>query len=162
MHRSRERRSLKTLTTMISVTGHKEIDEVLKHLPSALQDSVVSSAHLKAAKITVEREKLLAPEGPTGNLVDSIGATRTPFKKANRIGEVIVGPRRKGRFKGFAGHLVEYGTRKRNKSGPNRGVMPRHPFAKPAFEQTRNAIKDSIKGNLSKIVIKAMKRYAPK
>lgn len=148
----------------VVLTGKKELDELLKQLPKEMSNhDALGKAHLQSAKILVEKEKLLAPEGPTGNLVDSIGATRTPFKKANAIGEVIVGPRRKGRFKGFAGHLVEYGTRKRkNKNGANRGIMPKKPFAKPAFDQTRNEIKNSIKGNLSKIVVKALKRYAPK
>lgn len=145
--------------TMISVTGYKEIDEVLKHLPSALQDSVVSSAHLKAAKITVEREKLLAPEGPTGNLVDSIGAVKIG-KKGTNVGEVWVGPRRKGGKKGFAGHLVEFGTRpRRNKKGANRGVMPKHPFAKPAFDQTHQQVQGVIATELGKSVVRTMKKY---
>lgn len=148
----------------VVLTGKKELDNLLKQLPKEMSNhDALGKAHLQSAKILVEKEKLLAPEGPRGNLVDSIGAVRTPFKKANRIGEVVAGPRRKGRFKGFAGHLVEYGTRKRkNKSGANRGVMPKKPFAAPAFQQTQNDIKNSIKVNLSKIVIKAMKRYAPK
>lgn len=152
------------MSVKVLFTGKKELDELLKQLPKEMSNhDALGKAHLQSAKILVEKEKLLAPEGPTGNLVDSIGAVRTPFKKANRVGEVVVGPRRKGRFKGFAGHLVEYGTRKRkNKSGANRGIMPMKKFAKPAFEQTRNSVKDSIKGNLSKIVVKALKRYSPK
>jgi len=148
----------------VLLTGKKELDILLKQLPKEVgSHEALGKAHLQSAKILVEKEKLLAPEGPTGNLVDSIGATRTAIKKAKRIGEVIVGPRRRGRYKGFAGHLVEYGTvRRETKSGSNRGIMPKKPFAKPAFEQTRTQIKDSIKVNLSKIVVKALKRYAPK
>ena len=150
--------------TKAVLTGKKELDDLLKQLPKEMSNhDALGKAHLQSAKILIEKEKLLAPEGPTGNLVDSIGAVRTPFKKANRIGEVVVGPRRKGRFKGFSGHLVEYGTRKRkNKSGANRGTMPKKPFARPAFEQTKTPLKESVKVNLKKIVVKALKRYAPR
>ena len=150
--------------TKAVLTGKKELDDLLKQLPKEMSNhDALGKAHLQSAKILVEKEKLLAPEGPTGNLVDSIGSVRTPFKKANGIGEVVVGPRRKGRFKGFAGHLVEYGTKRRkNKKGANRGTMLKKPFARPAFEQTKTSLKDSVKVNLKKIVVKALKRYAPK
>lgn len=144
---------------MIRYTGYKEIDNVLKHLPDAVQDSVVGSANMRAAKVSVEKEKLLAPEGPTGNLVDSIGAVRRG-KKGNVIGEVWVGPRRKGRYKGFAGHLVEFGTRKRRtKKGANRGVMPMKKYAKPAWEATKGSMEGIIKTELSKSVVRTMKKY---
>lgn len=113
-----------------------------------------------AAKPLVEKEKLLAPEGPTGNLVDSIGAVRTSINKANALGEVRVGPRRKGGYKGFAGHLVEYGTKRRtNKRGANRGIMPKDPFAKPAFDATKGQIESIITQSVGKVMIRTMKRY---
>lgn len=144
---------------MITITGYKEIDEVLRKLPSALQESTVASANMKAAKPVVEREKLLAPEGPTGNLVDSIGAVRRG-KKGTEVGEVWVGPRRRGGKKGFAGHLVEYGTRRRrNRNGANRGIMPKKPFAKPAFNMTKGTMRGIIAVELGKSVVRTMKRY---
>lgn len=151
--------------TKITLTGKKELDILLKQLPKEITaNDALGKAHLQAAKILVEKEKLTAPEGPTGNLVDSIGATRTSVKKQTRLGQVIVGPRRKGRYKGFAGHLVEYGTKRRKtkKTKANRGVMPKHPFAAPSFEATRTPMKEAIRVNLSKIVVKALIRYAPK
>lgn len=145
---------------MISITGAKEIDDLLKALPQAVTHSILGSAHLAAAKPLIEKEKLLAPEGPTGNLVDSIGAYKTSLKKAADLGEVRVGPRRKGGYKGFAGHLVEFGTRSRStKKGANRGIMPKHPFAKPAFEATKGEIEKSIAVNIGKSVLRTMKRY---
>jgi HK97 gp10 family phage protein len=143
----------------IILKGDKEIRNALKHLPDVVQHRVLSAANFAAAKPLVEKEKLLAPEGPTGNLVDSIGAVKTSLAKASKLGEVIVGPRRRG-YKGFAGHLVEYGTRRRKtKSGANRGVMPKKPFARPAFQATRGQVESSIAGQLSKAFTRTMKRY---
>src|ERR1700754_827425 len=99
------------MNVRLSVTGVKEIDKVLKAWPKELSHSALGAAHLAAAKPLIEKEKLMAPEGPNGNLVDSIGGIKTPIKKAQVIGEVSVGPRRTGRFKGNHGHLVEFGTK---------------------------------------------------
>jgi HK97 gp10 family phage protein len=143
----------------ITITGVKEIDRVLRNLPKELSHQIVGAANMAAAKPLVIKEKLLAPEGPTGNLVDSIGAVKTPMKKANSVGEVVVGPRRNGGHKGFAGHLVEYGTKRRQtKKGANRGIMPKDPFAEPAFEQTKDAVEQSIRVQLGKKLISRMKK----
>lgn len=148
------------MNAQITITGLKQIDDVIKNLPSAFQHSVIGSANYRASKQLVEKEKLLAPEGPTGNLVDSIGAVRTSRAKATSLGEVVVGPRRKGGYKGYAGHLVEYGTKRRtNKNGANRGVMPKKPFAAPAFRATQSQIESSIATELAKSVVRTMKRY---
>jgi HK97 gp10 family phage protein len=145
---------------MIKVTGVAEIDKVLKELPKQMNHSILGAAHAAAAKPLVEKAKLLAPEGPTGNLVDSIGVVKTTFKKANSVGEVKVGPRRRGGHKGFAGHLVEYGTRKRQtKKGANRGTMKAKPFMKPAFQATKGVVENDISNQVAKVVIRTMKKY---
>jgi HK97 gp10 family phage protein len=144
----------------VSLTGAKDIDNLLQQMPKALTHKVLSDAHVKAAKPLVEKEKLLAPEGPTGHLVDSIGAVRSSFKRANTVGEVKVGPRR-GRFKGNHGHLVEFGTRKRQtEGGANRGIMPKKPFAEPAFNTTKGQIEGSIARSIGQVMVRTMKRYA--
>lgn len=144
----------------VSLTGAKEIDDLLKALPKQLTHQVLGAAHVAAAKPLVEREKLLAPEGPTGNLVDSIGAVRTSFKRADTVGEVKVGPRRTGRYKGFAGHLVEFGTRRRtNRRGANRGVMPKRPFAAPAFRMEAQNVQRLIGVSVGKVMLRTMRRY---
>ena len=150
----------------ISLTGAKEIDLVLKNLPDAVSHKVLSAAHAAAAKPLVQREQLLAPEGPTGNLVDSIGVIRTTLSKAGEIGEVKVGPRKGGRYKGYAGHLVEYGTNQRRTKGrgkykkaANRGVMRAKPFAQPAFNQTKGEVEKRIGTEVAKSLNRTMKRY---
>lgn len=137
---------------MIKVLGDKEIKAALKGMGQVMSHKVIGSANLSAAKPLIEREKLLAPEGPTGNLVDSIGGIRVSLKKSSVVGEVNVGPRRGGKNRGYAAHLVEYGTVKRRlkSNGANRGVMPKKPFAKPAFEQTQDQVEKRIASELSK------------
>lgn len=145
---------------MISVTGVAEIDKVLRELPKQMTHTILGAAHAAAAKPLVTKAKLLAPEGPTGNLVDSIGATKTNIKKANKLGEVRVGPRRKGGLKGFHGHFVEYGTRRRRtKKGANRGVMPAKPFMKPSYHATKNEVERQIAVSIGKVMVRTMRRY---
>ena len=145
---------------MISVTGVAEIDKVLKELPKQMTHTILGAAHAAAAKPLVTKAKLLAPEGPTGNLVDSIGVSKTNIKKADKLGEVRVGPRKKGGYKGFAGHLVEYGTRKRRtRKGVNRGLMKPKPFMKPAHQQTKNEVEKGIAVNIGKVMVRTMRRY---
>lgn len=147
------------MNVRLSVTGVKEIDSVLKGMPLLLTHQVLGSAHLAAAKPLIEKEKLLAPEGPTGNLVDSIGAIKTPFKKANSVGEVSVGPRRSRRYKGHVGHLVEFGTKPRKtKKGAYRGIMPKKPFAEPAFRVTQSMVVGNISEQVGRKLYSFMKR----
>jgi HK97 gp10 family phage protein len=144
------------------LTGVKEIDNCLNAMSAEMQDKTLQSAAAAAAKPLVTKEKLLAPEGPTGNLVDSIGIVKGGFSQVSSgkrdIGSVIVGPRR-GRFKGNAAHLVEYGTKKRkNKTGANRGVMPKEPFAATAFEATKSEVLGGYREEVGKALIRVMKR----
>lgn len=143
----------------VKLTGFKEIDNVLKGMPAQLSHKVLQAANMAAAKPLIEAEKLGAPEGPTGNLVDSIGAVKTSVSRAKSIGEIQVGPRRSGRFKGHAGHLVEYGTKRRtNRNGANRGAMPARPFALPAFEKTKNIVLGMINTEIGRKLYAFMKR----
>jgi hypothetical protein len=131
----------------LSLTGYEEIDSVLRGLPKLYTHRVMQAAHAEAAKPMLYKEHLLTPVGKTGKLAESEGIVKTPFSKAAVIGEIQLGPRR-GRFGGSHGHLVEFGTGPRSFNGANRGVMPRKPYAKPAFEQTN----DEVKSRISKAV----------
>lgn len=145
---------------MISITGLDAIDKVLKALPETVQNSVLASAHYMAAKPLVAAEKSLAPVGATRNLVDSIGAYKTGRKKQTSLGEVIVGPGRKRGKKGYHAHFPEFGTKpRRTKSGANRGIMPKKPYAKPAFERTKGQIESTIANEIGKSMVRTMKKY---
>lgn len=142
----------------VRLTGVQEIDRVLKGLPKQINHRVLQAAHAGAVKKTVDAAKLLAPEGPTGHTIDSIGVTKPSFSKATEMGIVEAGPRR-GRFKGNIAHLIEYGTRSRtNKRGANRGVMPKKPFMLPAWEKTKSAVLASINTNIGQALWRFMKR----
>lgn len=146
----------------ISVSGVQQIDEVLRGLPLQVTHQVLQAAHFDAAKPLVEKAKLLAPEGATGGLVDSIGTVKQGLKKSSEVGEVLTGPRR-GKYKGHAGHLVEKGTKARkNAKGANRGVMPKHPFMQPAFEATKNEVLGRIKESVGKKLFDFMSRTIKK
>lgn len=145
---------------MIRLTGHKEIDAVLNGLPDVVNDKLSRVAHTRGAKLTVDRAKLLAPEGPTGNLVDSIGTIATGAKSQRALGETFTGPRRKAGYKGFAGHLVEFGTkmRKTKKSGANRGKMTKKPFMEPAWNQTKDKVELAVADELGKALTRFMRK----
>lgn len=153
----------------VNFTGKKEIDELLKKLPEAVSDKVLKSAHTQAAKLVVNKAKLLAPEGLTGNLIDSIGVV-SKVKGAQKSvrtpkGAVAAGPRRgKGKnLQGHHAHLVEYGTvTRQQKNGKVTGVMPAKPFMKPAWESTKDQVKESIREEVGKSTIKTMKRTIKK
>lgn len=142
----------------VKLTGVREIDSVLKGLPLEVNHKIVQQANASAARVLVTAAKLKAPEGPTGNLVDSIGVIKTPLSKATELGLIEVGPRR-GRYKGNAAHLVEYGTMpRRNERGANRGFMPKDPFMEPSWDKTKSPVLSAINGFIGKHLWRFMKR----
>lgn len=150
---------------MIKLTGNDDIDKVFRELPGILQDRVFQQANAAAAKPLVEKEKLTAPEGPTGGLIDSIGIVKASASSfgSRGLGAITVGPRRsKG---GFHGGLVEFGTVRRSTKGKhpaNRGVMPAHPFAGPSWEATKDKVQSSIAEQLSVKILSFMRRTIKK
>lgn len=141
------------MSVKISVTGLKEIDDVLKGLPLQLQDRVLKTAHADAAKVGVEAAKQLAPKGKTMNLVNSIGIERVSMKRTNEVGLVQYGPRKRGGFKGFHGHFIEFG--KTNRDGTK--TQP-DPFMEPSFNQTKQQIEGRIAESVGKKLSAFMKR----
>lgn len=143
----------------IRLTGYEDIDRVLRGLPLQVNHKVLQAAHADALKPNIEKAKLLAPEGPTGGLIDSIGVTKTGIARSNELGEVMGGPRRGRRYKGHAGHLVEYGTKARKtRKGANRGAMRAKPFMLPAWEATKNMVLSKINESIGKKLHAFMKR----
>ncbi len=145
------------MSVKLSVTGFKEIDSVLKGLPNQLQDRVLKNAHADAAKVLVNAAKAIVPVGKTGNLKASIGVERIALKKANVVGLVTVGPRRKGGSKGFHGHLIEFG--KTNADGTKTNPQP---FMEPAFNQTKAQLETQIQVSIGKKLDQFMKRTIKK
>lgn len=153
---------------MVRFTGVKDIDKVLKGMPKVLTDRVLKNAHASAARKTVlRRAKQLVPKGDTLNLHDSLGIQRIPFKKQFELGTIQIGPRRFKPFQGHAGHLVEYGTkrrfqrtfRKRKLRIPKfTGYMKKRPFMRPAFDQANAKLKEAIRDDTGKKLLQFMRR----
>ena len=131
----------------VILKGDKEIMNVLQGLPRQFTEPYLQRVHTKAVVPLINKIHLNAPVGLTGNLADSIGVVKAGKNNQAELGLINVGPRRRGGFKGFAGHLNEYGTRKRRtRDGANRGVMPAKPFEAPAWQDT----KDEVERNIAK------------
>lgn len=144
----------------VRLTGVKEIDSVLKGLPLQVTDRVLQNAFSDAAKPLVQTAQSIAPKD-TGTLAESIGVTKEPAKTlVNRaVGQIQVGPRRKGKYKGYHGHLIEFGTTIREtKSGANRGNVKPDPFMEPAFNQTSGQVENRINNSIGKKLLGFMKR----
>jgi hypothetical protein len=146
-----------------TIKGYDEVYRTMQGLAHLLTHKELQDAHVAASKPLIEAEKLLAPEGPNGFLIDSIGAVRSSAGRAEDLGEVGIGPRR-GRYKGFAAHLVEYGTKARKlkgtgkyKQGTKRGVMPAKPFAGPAWDKTQGIVKAKIAEQIGRRIFSFMK-----
>jgi len=147
--------------------GYSEIQEMLKELPKALTNEVWSNINYNRSKTIVARAKQTAPEGPTGNLVDSIGSVKL---RRENLGTVWTGPQRRNGKKGFAGHLNEYGTKDRRlkKAGRRKsrsragfkGRMKKNPFMHRAFDQVKTELELGIAKDVGKIITRVMKKHA--
>lgn len=163
------------------VKGIKGLEQLLKGYDNAFNQKVIEGTFRQAAKPLVEKAKLLAPEGPTGNLVDSIGtfASRSRDRKAKEKAGIWVGPRIKGGYRGYHAHLVEFGTEDReiktqktivfSRNGVNvvvrtvrRGRMPAKPFMVPAFLKTKDQIDRGVQEGFEKIFKRRFNKYKPK
>jgi HK97 gp10 family phage protein len=142
------------MAVKLTAEGVAEILQVIKEFPELLTDSILAGVHFKAAKPLVSKEIVLAPKGPTGNLRDSIGAYKVSKRRQTALGQVNVGPRRGGKYKGYHGHLVEFGT------GPRKtGIMPAQPFAEPAFVATKSEVEKIISTELAHAMVRTMHKY---
>lgn len=145
------------MSVNISVSGVEKIDKVLRGLSPSLTHNLLANVHTIAARPFIERAKLFAPLGVTGNLTRSIGSERESFGKSDALGMVKAGVRR-GRYKGNHGHLIEYGTRARvTRAGANRGFVKAHPFVRPAFEQTKTQVERIIAFETGKHIVNYMR-----
>ncbi|MGY2133651.1 HK97-gp10 family putative phage morphogenesis protein [Hymenobacter sp. HD11105] len=142
--------------------GFKELGQVLDALPGRLGPQTVLGILKKGAKPMVEEARRLASNADvTGDLTRSIGAINGRGRGKGM--QVYVGPRRGGGFKGYHGHLLEYGTAPHRikpingkalsyggsaYAGVNHPGTAAQPFMRPAFDakngQTVQIIKDEV------------------
>ena len=130
--------------------GLDELAAVLDALPGKLGPQVVGRILRKAEKPLVAAARARAPK-KNGDLVKSIGGIAG--RGAGKGQQRYVGPRRGGPFKGYTGHLVEYGTGPRTqKDGTSTGSMPAQPYMRPAYEETKEQITQIIKDEVAAVI----------
>lgn len=134
----------------LQFNGLEELRQVLDALPGKLGRQTVGQILRKAEKPLIAAAKARVPKSQ-GDTEKSIGGIAG--RGGGRGEQRYIGPRRGGPFKGYAGHLIEYGTGPRKqKDGTNTGSMPAHPFMRPAYEETKNQIVDIIKQACAAII----------
>ncbi len=115
----------------IRIEGMKELIDKIRDLPIKLQRQLERGALRKALQPLKNAIESKAPVGETGRLADSI-VIRTRTKKGALSGEVVV--------QAPHSHLVEFGHRMVSHSGREVGVVPPHPFARPALDETASEV----------------------
>jgi len=137
--------------------GIKELDQVLAALSGdkALSNKVAGQILRKAEKPIVEEARRLVPVGE-GDTKKSIGGIAG--RGQGRGTQRYIGPRRGGPFKGYAGHLIEYGTApRRKKNGQETGSMPARPFMRPAYDAKKDEAIQIIKDECKAIILSEFK-----
>jgi len=136
--------------------GVPELRDILEALGSKLGAKKVGEILRKAEKPLIAAAKARAPKGD-GDLIKSIGGIAG--RGGGRGEQRYVGPRRGGVNKGYAGHLVEYGTGPRKqKDGGSTGSMPAQPFMRPAYEETKDQITQIIKDEVAAVIADGFKQ----
>lgn len=145
------------MSVKLSVTGIAEVDALIKGLPNQVNHRIMGAAHLDAAKPLIDVASNIV-RVKTGRLKQSIGGVRLSQRKTNEVGMVHIGPRRKkGRYYGNHGHLLEYGHVLK-RGGKTFGRVKPYPFMRPAFNQTQNEVQRRITDSVQKKLMSFMKR----
>lgn len=145
---------------MIKMTGFAEIDRVIKQLPHQLTHPLLQQIHYRAVQPYVKAAYFAAPLR-TGRTAESIGVIRRARSRGT-LGLIEAGPRRGGRYKGHYAHFSEFGTKKREYKGANRGRMPRKPFLEPAWDRTSQQVLGGIREATGRVIYNFMRRTIKK
>ena len=155
------------------VLGMNELLKNLKTLPDKVQKRILVGAVRAGAKPIVKEARSLVPKD-TGNLKKSIGVTKFRTRKKSLVW-FQVSPRTGGKYDGWYGNFIEYGTYAEldhplvrpstGKRGEKRakvvakgfGLKPK-PYMRPAFEKEgENSIK-SVKEYIAKRLDKELSK----
>lgn len=136
------------------VEGLDQLVRKLNKLPDAVGHKIELEVLLDAGELVVERARELVPVD-TGNLRQSIAVSEMVRSGASaglslREGghvTVYIGPARGGAHDGFYGHMVEFGTH----------TAAAHPFMRPAWDQTRGAVRDRVATRLASAINRVAK-----
>ncbi len=122
------------METKVDIDQIRILEGFFKSLEATDQRKIFLTGFRRGARPMVKAAKAGAPKGKTGNLEHSIGTMGVPREVA-----IMVGARKGGgRYKGWHGHLLEHGTRKRfRKSGGATGRVIGKKFFERAWDQTQ-------------------------
>lgn len=134
----------------VKITGLDNVTEALRNMQYADKKKILLSAYKRAVKPTYTMMKSLAPKGKTLNLWNSIGIQS--FKRQDKVG-VKIGARASGRYRGYHGYIVEFGTvnryAKTYKGKPLTtprftGKMPYNGFVRKSVKATESQVVNSV------------------
>lgn len=160
----------------VEAQGFKELDQALGELPKATARNTMRRALMLAAKPMVDLAKSLVPVW-SGDLRDSIAASA---KLANKAGSAEYHAAMKAGL-GTAAAVDAMRTARREAGGSfteiyvGAGQLPHahlvefgsvhntpHPYMRPAWDQSRQGILDTLKTILAQQIAKAVERAARK
>ncbi len=135
----------------VEIIGLPELYKQLDEIGKSMSSEQVEDALLVGAMTLQQAVKQAAPRGPTGNLRKDIKVKQLP-KRGDAPKSAIV--------KSLAphDHLVEFGSKPRfTKSGKYTGIMPAHPFFRPAVDANREGVFSQIVEDLKKTIDQVVK-----
>jgi len=135
----------------VECIGAEEFYKTMKALTKSLPNEKVEPVMMEGAKIVADSAKARAPR-VTGNLAKGI--------KAKYLKQISMNPRAAAAVSNAPhDHLVEYGTvaRVQKKTGRATGVMPAHPFFRPAIDANLGRVQNQIINKLWQMVMGACK-----
>lgn len=146
--------------TMLRVefTGGPELERALKDLPRfSLVTAQIRAAQMTALEPVAETARALAPKD-FGDMAESIRPRTVPRRRGGRRGDLTVGvgPDRAH----FYGMFHEFGWNLKINGGTR--PMAARPFLRPAWDQHRRGVLDSMKAALWERIEKTAKRLARK
>ena len=123
------------------IEGDKELIEALRKLGQAA-DAVAAEAVTAGAEIVKAEIERRAPRD-SGDLVTGLEVKRGRWKTAGANAVVTI----KSREQVYAFYL-EFGAPTRSRGGP----LPKQPFIRPAYDQTREAAEAAVVARLKKVL----------
>lgn len=121
----------------VGISGVDEFNRSIEKITKSVGADKVEPVLLSGAQILAQKEKDYAPLGPTGNLKRGFHASL--LRRIDGMPAAGAGP--DYRINPHT-HLLEYGTVR----------MPAHPIIRPAWDSTKDTIKQFIKDGFKKLI----------
>lgn len=163
---------------LVEIKGFGQLQKKLTKLSDNVKKKELQKLLSQSAKVTVRQAQFNAPlrsykrkDKPPGTLKKSIGVIKGKkgFAKENPV--VYVGPRAKRGFKGWYGHIIEYGRniyrkgfkRDRKKGANSSAAVKRvkaNPFMAKAYKGTKGKVTADAVRNIERYLQRQIKRLS--